>query len=234
MMQLFRRQSTRLLLTLVSVFSFVILTFFFYLPYIHYAIIPYVWRGWFLPIEGIILLLAFAGIFIVTGCIQLFFQKNKAILRGFTDYWWIGVRIFLGFSWILAGLTIWKPLFSKYDFPQMVNFMVAYGPFPWYNALLAGLVSSNAQVFALLIQYTQLFIGFCLVLGLLTNLASIIGTFLNINFLLAISWADPTWTVTAQNIFMSFHLFFFILLLVGRDFGVDEFLAKKTPKITLW
>lgn len=236
MSRLFQSVKIHLLLTALSALSLIILTVFFYLPHIHYAIIPYVWRGWFLPIEGIVLLLALAGVITIVGCYYAFSRKNqtKTIFKSLAEYWWIGVRIYLGFSWIVVGLTIWTPIFSRYDFPQMVDYMAADGPFPWYNSLLANVVSPNAQVFARLIQYAQLFIGLCLLLGLLTNLASIIGIFLNINFLIAISWADPTWTVAAQNIFVAFHEALFILLLVGRRFGVDEYLAKEFPRVFFW
>ena len=236
MSRLSKSEKIRFLLTAPSALSLVILTIFFYLPHIHHAIIPYVWRGRFLPIEGITLLFAFAIFLAIIGCYYVFSRKKqtRTLFKSLAEYWWIGVRIYLGVSWIVVGLTIWTPIFSKYFFPQMVDYMAAEGPFPGYNSLLANLVSPNAQLFARLIQYAQLFIGLCLLLGLLTNLASIIGIFLNINFLIAISWADPTWTVAAQNIFVAFHEALFILLLVGRSFGVDEYLAKEFPRFCLW
>lgn len=236
MLRLFQSEKIRFLSTALSALSLLILTIFFYLRHIHSAIIPYVWRGWFLPIEGIVLLLAFAGALMIIGCYYAFFRKPQAktFFKNLAEYWWIGSRIYLGISWVIVGLTIWTPIFSNYFFPQLVDHIAAESPFPWYNAFVANLVSPNAQVFAHLIQYTQLFIGLCLLLGLLTNLASIIGIFLNINFLIAISWADPTWTVAAQNIFVAFHEALFVLLLVGRSFGVDEYLAKGFPRVFLW
>ena len=172
----------------------------------------------------------------IVGCYYAFSRNNQAgrLFRNLAEYWWIGIRIYLGVSWVIVGFTMWTPIFSRYFFQQMVDYMAAEGPFPWYNALLENLVSPNAQIFAHLIQYVQIFIGFCLLLGLLTNLAAVVGIFLNINFLIAISWADPTRTVAAQNIFVAFHEVLFILLLVGRSFGVDEYLAKEFPRVFLW
>lgn len=236
MTNLFKSEKIRLILTVLSVFSLIFLVALFYLPYLPYALIPYVWVGWFLPIEGIMLLLTISCIIIIVSGYYLLFKKEqlRTLLNSLAEYWWIGMRVYLGVSWIIVGFTIWTPIFSRYDFPQMVDYMAAEGPFPWYNALLANLVSPNAQLFAGLIQYVQIFIGLCLLLGLLTNLASIIGIFLNINFLIAISWADPTWTVAAQNIFVAFHEVLFILLLVGRSFGIDKYLAEKFPRVFLW
>ena len=143
------------------------------------------------------------------------------------------MRIYLGASLIMIALVVWIREPFRSDFPEMVNYMASSSPFKWYGAFLASVVSPNAQLFANLIQYIQLFTGFCLLFGFFTNLASIVGIILNVNFLIAIGWADLTWTVTAQNIFVIVNQALFIFLRVGRNFGIDEILAKKFPNI-LW
>jgi len=236
MFRLFKSEKILLLLTALSMSSLIILMVFFYLPYRHYAIIPYVWIGWFLPIEGIAILLGLTCLLAGISCYYLISQKNRirTLSSSLAEYWWVGMRIYLGFSWLATSVTIWKPTFVRYDFLNMINYLAVKGPYPWYNNFLTNFISPNTQLFARLIQYGQLLVGICLLLGLMTNLASSLALFMNVNFYLAVGWADPTGTVAAQNIFVAFHELLFILLLAGRRFGVDEFLAKEYPKAIIW
>jgi len=236
MPNLFESEKIRLILTVVSVLSLIFLVTLFYLPYLPYAIIPYLWIGWFLPIEGIILLLALSCMVISVSGYYLFSKKErtKTLLNTLAEYWWIGMRLYLGVSWIMITFFIWTPTFIRYEFPRMVNYMASQGPYPWYSAFLTNSILPNTQLFANLIQYAQLLIGFCLILGLLTNFASALGIFLNINFLIAIGWADRTGTVAAQNLFLAFHQILFVLLHIGRLLGIDKYLAKEFPRVFLW
>ncbi len=236
MPNLFESERTLFTLTLLSVFSLIVLVVLFYLPYLHYAVIPYVWLGWFLPIEGIILLLTMSCIVISVSGYYLLFRKEqtRTLLKSLAEYWWVGMRLYLGISWIIVTLLIWTPEFIRYEFPEMVNYMASEGRYPWYSVFLINLILPNAQLFVHLIQYAQLLIGFCLLLGILTNFASALGIFLNVNFLIAISWADWTGTVAAQNLFVASHQILFVLLRVGRLLGIDKYLAKEFPRVFLW
>jgi len=222
-------------LTLVSVFSLIVLVIFFYLPYHAHVLIPYMWIGWFLPIEGFILMFIIGSVILSLGTLYLLSRTTriKTNLYRLTEFWRVGLRIYLGASLITVALLVWVREPFRTDFPELVNYLASRGPFQWYGAFLASAVLPNAQLAATLIQYIQLFIGICLLIGFLTNLVSIAGIILHVNFLMAIGWVDPTWTVATQNIFMVVTLALFILLHVGRSFGIDEFLAKKFPNI-LW
>jgi len=229
----------------LSIFSMLL---FFFILVVYYKSIPdvkliirYVWRGWFLPIEGIVVLVGFAAIIFIVRCYSLIFQKatEKNLFNILSQYWWVGARVYSGFTWIVAGLTVWTRFsFIDIDFPRLVAELsegspyLPPTPYPWYNSFLTNFILPNAPLIARITQYLELLVGFCLMLGLLTNLGAAIAVILNINFFFAVGWIHPA--IATQNLFMALLEAIFILLLVGRRFGVDEFLAKEYPKAIIW
>jgi len=232
----------------LAALSILSMLLFFFIMAVYYKSIPdvkliirYVWRGWFLPIEGIIVLVGFAAIILIASGCGLVFQKaiGKRLFNVLSQYWWVGARVYSGFTWIGAGLTIWTRFaFIDTDFAKLIAELSGVGsnlpptPYPWYNSFLANLILPNAPLFARVIQYLELLVGFCLLLGLLTNLGAAIAIFLNVNFFFAVGWIHPA--IAAQTLFIALLEVLFILLRIGRRFGVDEYLAKEYPHAIVW
>jgi thiosulfate dehydrogenase (quinone) large subunit len=115
--------------------------------------------------------------------------------------------------------------------PKIVARQASDNPLSFYKHFLEGTVLPNSSVFAQLTAWGETVVGLGLTLGLLTGLASLVGIFLVTNYGLATQWMSP-----GQQ---GFHLVLFFLMLAfffaraGRTWGIDGWLARRTPNSLL-
>ena len=144
--------------------------------------------------------------------------------------WAVLLRLAVGAVWLFEGY----PLLSGRDkylnggFATTVQQMAAGNPFHFYADFLQRVVLPHASVFAYLTLVGNLIIGGCLVLGLLTSYAGVIGMLLNVNYALASGWMDR------MNYSLNALLFFAELVVValaaGRLAGFDGMLGGAPAK----
>ena len=99
--------------------------------------------------------------------------------------------------------------------------------FGFYRPFIDAVVLPNKGLFAALVAWGELAVGFLLVIGLATRYASAVGAFLVLNF-----WfAKGTGMLEGTNHDVVWLFIFFVLGLVpaGRIAGLDDGLSDKLP-----
>jgi uncharacterized membrane protein YphA (DoxX/SURF4 family) len=115
--------------------------------------------------------------------------------------------------------------------PKIVAKQASENPLSFYKHFLEGVVLPNSSIFAQLTAWGETVVGIGLTLGFMTGLASLVGLILVINYGLATQWMSP-----GQQ---GFHLVLFFLMLAfflaraGRIWGVDRWLAARSPRSLL-
>ncbi len=110
---------------------------------------------------------------------------------------WLLLRIYLGYSWLSAGLEkASEPAWTQTGLALKgfwQNAVAIPNPpgrpviaFDWYRNFLLGLLNAQAYTwFAKLIVAGEILIGIALILGIFTGIAAFFGAFLNWNFMMA-------------------------------------------------
>ena len=142
--------------------------------------------------------------------IALFLFNNTRLA-----WFWMIIRFYVGWQWLNAGLSkLGSPAWTGDQAGAAIAGFVrgalekAGGEHPsvqgWYANFLETVVLPNPQVWAWLITLGELIVGVALILGLLTGIAAFVGSFMNVNFLLAgtvstnpILFVLATWLVLA-------------------------------------
>jgi thiosulfate dehydrogenase [quinone] large subunit len=159
-------------------------------------------------------------------------------------WFWLIVRLYVGYEWLIAGLekltgrdfsigstTFGKVtdspwVFSAHDGAAIKGFVMgalaqASGPHPavqgWYASFLQNVVLPNAGLFAYMVTFGEVLVGFALILGILTGIASFFGVFMNLNYLLA-------GTVSTNPILGFLALFLILAWRVAGYYGLDSYI----------
>jgi thiosulfate dehydrogenase [quinone] large subunit len=115
---------------------------------------------------------------------------------------WLFVRLVLAVEWVRGGWEkVGDPGWTASPVGAAVNGFLngaieksTAGPHPevphWYHRLIQEMFLPNADLFAYLVAYGELLVGFALAVGLLTRFAALAGVTLNLAFL----WAGTTST----------------------------------------
>ena len=146
-------------------------------------------------------------------------------------WFWLIVRVYVGWVWLEAGLLKWSnPVWvGDKTGVAMTGFIKGAlaktaGEHPdvagWYAYFLQNIVTPNVEFWSYLITYSEILVGVGLILGALTGLAAFFGLFMNLNFLFAGTVSiNPTLLVLSLG------------LILGRNvaglIGVDRFLMPK-------
>jgi len=157
------------------------------------------------------------------GFTRFLFSNTRAGLL------WLPIRIFLGFSWLEAGLhkatgTGWldgsgaalKGFWSGIVVvPEQGRAAIS---FEWYRGFIQFLLDSHAYTwFAYLITFGEIAVGLGLIFGALTGFAAFFGALMNMSFLLAGSAStNPVMFTLAVGLILAWR--------VAGYYGVDRVL----------
>jgi thiosulfate dehydrogenase [quinone] large subunit len=111
-------------------------------------------------------------------------------------WFWLVVRVYLGYEWLSSALTKWGAAAWTGDksgaaIAGFVNGALSKtgGEHPdvqgWYATFLRDVVLPNASVFAWLVTLGETLVAVALIAGALTGVAAFFGILMNANYLLA-------------------------------------------------
>jgi thiosulfate dehydrogenase [quinone] large subunit len=141
---------------------------------------------------------------------------------------WLPIRLFLGFSWLEAGLHkatgggwldggqalagYWQNAIS---IPEQGRPPITYD---WYRDFITFLVNGNHEGwFAYAITFGEILVGLGLIVGALTGIAAFFGALMNMSFLLAGSAsANPVLFTAAIGLILAWR--------VAGYYGLDRYL----------
>jgi thiosulfate dehydrogenase [quinone] large subunit len=142
---------------------------------------------------------------------------------------WFLIRLYVGWSWVDAGLhKLQDPAWTQTGTalkafwvnvtkvpPDVAKPAITYD---WYRGFLQFLLETQAYTwFAKLVAAGEFLVGVALILGIFTGFAALTGAFMNMNFMLAgSSSTNPVLLILAVLILMAWK--------VAGIIGVDRFL----------
>lgn len=166
------------------------------------------------------------------GFARFLFENTRAGLL------WLPVRLFVGFSFLEAGLhklfPAGKPMGAGWLdggaslLGYWTNAVAIPEPpgraaisFEWYRDFLNFLIANNAQTwFGYLIVFGEIAVGLGLIFGILTGFAAFFGAFMNMSFLLAGSAStNPVLFTLAIGLMLAWR--------VAGWYGVDRWLLPR-------
>jgi len=143
---------------------------------------------------------------------------------------WLPIRLFLGFSWLEAGLhkafdennawlgggTALRGYWERAaSIPEEGRPPIS---FEWYRDFINVLLENNAEGwFAWLITFGEIAVGIGLLIGLLTGVAAFFGALMNMSFLLAGS-------ASTNPVLFTFAIGLILAWRVAGYYGVDRYL----------
>jgi uncharacterized membrane protein YphA (DoxX/SURF4 family) len=96
----------------------------------------------------------------------------------------------------------------------------------WYKAFMTAVVFPHVTLFAGLVAAGEVAVGTCLILGLATRFAAVIGAFLTLNYFLL--KGDALWSVSNDLAFV-FGLTILTITGAGRVLGLDSLITPRHP-----
>ncbi len=119
-------------------------------------------------------------------------------------WFWLILRVWLGYQWIEAGLhKVTDPGWTQTGESLMGFWTRAVAipaegrpaiSFDWYRSFIQFLLDTQSYTwFAKLVAYGEMLIGIALIVGALTGVAAFFGAFMNWNFMMAGSASTNPW-----------------------------------------
>jgi|AP12_2_1047962.scaffolds.fasta_scaffold18075_2 thiosulfate dehydrogenase (quinone) large subunit len=144
---------------------------------------------------------------------------------------WLPIRIFLGFSWLDAGLhkftgTGWmdggSALLGYWNnavaIPEAGSGARAAITYDWYRDFINLLISNHAEGwFAMLVTLGEIAVGLALIFGALTGIAAFFGALMNVSYLLAGS-------TSSNPVLFTFAIGLMLAWKVAGYYGLDRWL----------
>src|SRR6266566_7896277 len=147
-------------------------------------------------------------------------------------------RIIFGLVWIVAALLQWLPQFQNTFVAQVAAAKAGQPGFieAWIS-FWADLVSVNPLFFARMLATTETVIAAFLILGLFSNLTSIVGIFLSLGiWSIPEGFGGPYIPGVTTDIGTAFpYVIVFALLLflsAGRYYGLDQWLTSRLGRLS--
>jgi thiosulfate dehydrogenase [quinone] large subunit len=154
------------------------------------------------------------------GVTRFLFSNSQAGL------FWLPVRLFLGFSWLEAGLhKLTDPAWTSGGealrgyweraaaIPEQGRPLIT---FEWYRSFIQLMLDNGAEAwFSYVIMFGEIAVGVGLVLGLLTGVAAFFGAFMNMSFLLAGS-------ASTNPVLFTFAIGLMLAWRVAGYYGIDR------------
>ncbi len=146
-------------------------------------------------------------------------------------------RIIFGLVWIVAALLQWLPQFQNTFVAQVAAAKAGQPGFieAWIS-FWADLVSVNPLFFARMLATTETVIAAFLILGLFSNLTSIVGIFLSLGiWSIPEGFGGPYIPGFSTDIGTAFpYAILFVVLLclsAGRYYGLDQWLTPRLGRL---
>jgi uncharacterized membrane protein YphA (DoxX/SURF4 family) len=142
-----------------------------------------------------------------------------------TNLWYIvPLRLWVGYYMLQQGIAKYKRDFPHGDWiGRQIGDVNTVETFEWYRKFLIDTVVTHKELFGQLVMYGELAVGVCVLLGLLTRYASIVGLFLMINYFCGVGFPKGG-APQAQQITFAVSFLVFILSSPGRVLGLDAML----------
>src|SRR5581483_126842 len=140
--------------------------------------------------------------------------------------WPVLLLVASGLVWLFQGYPQLanRNAFLGDGFGRTVQPMASGNPWSFYRAFLDNVVLSHAALFSYLTLVGNVAVGVCLVVGLLTPYAALVGIFLNVNYALAAGWMTRT-DYSLNGLLIVIELLI-IATAAGRTAGVDALLSS--------
>ncbi|HEY1269158.1 MAG TPA: DoxX family protein [Candidatus Binatia bacterium] len=136
----------------------------------------------------------------------------------------VPLRLWIGYYMLQQGSRKFNAKFPQGDWiGRQIGDVNTVETFDWYKNFLVNTVAPHKELFGQLVMYGELAVGVCVILGLLTRYASIVGLFMMANYFCAIGWPKGG-APQAQQITFAVSFLVFILASPGRVFGLDAML----------
>lgn len=116
------------------------------------------------------------------------------------------IRIWLGIQWLLAGWNKFAAFDATGYLTDSIN-KINNGIFPfrdWYATIIESVFLPNVHIINVLVPWGEMFVGFGLIIGVLTLPALVGGAFMNINFYLSGAYATNPLLFTIAIILLFF------------------------------
>jgi thiosulfate dehydrogenase [quinone] large subunit len=135
------------------------------------------------------------------------------------------LRVFIGYFYLNETLIRLHTGFLEQAYlAEDVRSYLPHSSAPeWYRAFLENILIPNWQIFAYAIVIMQIFVGLSYVIGYLVRPASIIGIFLCLNMM----WAISSHPAALQNTFLLVLHITLGWMGAGRCLGFDYFFYKR-------
>lgn len=143
-------------------------------------------------------------------------------LRERTYLWYIALlRIYIGYYFLQQGIRKFQRDFPHGDWiARQIGDLATLDLYPWYKNFLMNYVVPHHELFGYLVMAGEILVGACLLLGLLTRFAAVVGLFMMINYYLGPGMAQGGAAMAQQKTF-SVCLIVFLLSNPGRALGLD-------------
>lgn len=110
------------------------------------------------------------------------FIRNNKYAAGI----WTVIRVYLGYTWLVAGLG---KITGGFDASGYLQGAIASGTGEnpviagWWATFLEAVALPNAGLFSFLVAWGEVLVGIALILGIFTNFAALMGITMNFAFL---------------------------------------------------
>lgn len=166
------------------------------------------------------------------GVDEMLARRRGAAAAGVSPRWALAVmRVYLGAAFLRAAWnkvgaewTRWPDDMAGFAGRQSVQSIAIYRSF------LVDFVFPHIHFFAPAVTISEIVVGICLVTGVMTRGAALLGAFLTLNYMLMKGsqlWMpsnDPVFVLGALTVAVG---------AAGRAFGADYFLHRRFPKLRL-
>jgi len=161
-----------------------------------------------------------------------FFREGR---RRPAPAWFIGLcRLAFGLMWLYGASWKMPPSFGQGADTGLwywIQQQIQYPTFPWYRSFLENVVVPHFYLSGWLVFLLEFSVGFFLLIGLFTRIASAVGLLMSLNLLIGLA-ASPCGMSLTYVLMALFHVLF-ITTGAGLNWGIDQLLLEKLANSAL-
>lgn len=145
-----------------------------------------------------------------------------------TYLWYVVIlRLWIGYYLLQQGIRKYLRDFPHGDWiTRQIGDLDKIEIYSWYKTFLADYVVPHRELLGYLVMSSEILVGLCIILGLLTRLSAIVGLFMLLNYYFGPGMARGGATLAHQQTFI-ISLVVILLTNPGRTLGLDGLLFKK-------